>query len=252
MKASIPEASIPRASIREASISERSISEGVIPESSISGGSIPRAGEALPPAALDGVTDGVTALARPAPLPECEPRRVSFDLGAPSAARPLPLSNLTNLTNTNPTNPTKPTVNMSKLTNPTNLANPTNHTNLTNLTNLLSPCGHTAGTPSPRQLPSPRQQQLGRRPMFATPSPSHAPPFVIHQGEGGEGGGDEGGGRDASPHTAEQPVASAAHGAMPAMTPPLQFGYARRAMALALGPAHVPGKLDGVVAAAAM
>ena len=69
---------------------------------------------------------------------------------------------------------------------------------------------------------------------------------------GGEGGGDEGGGRDASPHTAEQPVASAAHGAMPAMTPPLQFGYARRAMALALGPAHVPGKLDGVVAAAAM
>ena len=215
VKASIPEASIPRASIREASISERSISQGVIPESSISEGSVPRAGEALPPAALDGVTDGVTALARPAPLPDCEPRRVSFDLGAPSAARPLPLSNLTNLTNTNPTSPT---INLSKMTNPTNRANPTN----------------------------------GRRPMFATPPPSHAPPFVIYQGEGGEGGGDEGGGRDASPHTDEQPVASAAHGAMPAMTPPLQFWYARRAMALALGPAHVPGKLDGVVAAAAM
>ena len=275
MKASIPEASVPRASIREASISERSISEGVIPESSISEGSIPRAGEALPPAALDGVTDGVRALARPAPLPGCEPRRVSFDLAAPSAARPLPLSNVTNLTNTNPTNPTNPTINLGKLTNPTNRANPTNPTSLTNLsppsrtlpshahvggpaaggataasnlTNLLSPCGHTAGTPSPRQLPWPRQLQLGRRPMFATPPPSHAPPFVIYQGEGGEGGGGESGGRDASPHTAEQPVATAADGAITAMTPPLQFGYARRAMALALG----PGKLDGVVAAAAM
>ena len=84
--------------------------------------------------------------------------------------------------------------------------------------------------------------------MFATPPPSHAPPFVIYQGEGGEGGGGESGGRDASPHTAEQPVATAADGAITAMTPPLQFGYARRAMALALG----PGKLDGVVAAAAM
>ena len=181
--------------------------------------SSPEGGEALPPAA----PDGVTAPGRPLPLTSRrEPRRVSFDLAASKAARPLPLTNLTNLTN---------------LTTLTNLSPPS----------LRSPFGRTAGTPAPRKLPSPRQLQLGRRPMFASPPPCfHAPSFAIYQGEGGV----EGGERHllpSTPHTAEQPAATAVDGAVAATTPPLQFGYARRAMALALGP-----NPHGAAAAAAM
>ena len=176
-------------------------------------------GETLPPAALG----GVAALDRPLPLTNRESRRVSFDLAASSKAapRPLPLTNLTNLSNLSPLS-------------------------------LRSPHGRTAGTPAPRKLPSPRQLQLGRRPMFASPPPPpfHAPSFVIYQGEGGV----EGGERHrlpSTPHTAEQPattaVDGAVDGAVAATTPPLRFGYARRAMALALGP-----NPDGAAAAAAM
>ena len=77
--------------------------------------------------------------------------------------------------------------------------------------------------------------------MFASPPALCAPSFAIYQGDGG----DEGGGRRGTPHTAEQPAAAALDGAVSgavaattplAATPPLRFGYARRAMALALGP----------------
>ena len=77
--------------------------------------------------------------------------------------------------------------------------------------------------------------------MFASPPALCAPSFAIYQGDGG----DEGGGRRGTPHTAEQPTAAALDGAVSgavaattplAATPPLRFGYARRAMALALGP----------------
>ena len=78
--------------------------------------------------------------------------------------------------------------------------------------------------------------------MFASPPALCAPSFAIYQGEGG---GDEGGGRRGTPHTAEQPATAALDCAVSgavaattplATTPPLRFGYARRAMALALGP----------------